>query len=186
MSSSGPRSYAHLRDRPAARLREAAEYLLLNRRARGKRNAARERPEQGAPQTVNVRTNVHRAGVLRLLGRQVIDRSQHHALLRMTIVHAACQAEIEQLRRAFRRDQDIGRLDVAMHHVVLFRFHQGVGDLASQVAGAHDGKGAVGLHQVFEILAGHIFHDVIVTRGKRIRHPSPEISPVSIAPTMLG
>ena len=57
-----------------------------------------------------------------LLGRDVVEGAERHAGLRESLIlrfHAAGQAHVNELGPAAGRDDDVGRLDVAMDHAAL-------------------------------------------------------------------
>ena len=73
----------------------------------------------------------------RLLGRHVGRRAEEVAALGQVArhLHLARQAEVHQARVAALVDQDVGRLDVAVHQAVGVHVLQGAGDLAHPAHG---------------------------------------------------
>ena len=93
--------------------------------------------EDGA-QAEHVRARVERTP-LRLFGRHVCGGARHDALARVRHVrlrrHDLRQAEVEHLGAAVARDEDVGRLEIAMEDALLMRDMEGVGNLHGHARG---------------------------------------------------
>ena len=136
------------------------------------RDAVGEQPVEHRAQAVHVGARVGRAaGRVHLLGAHVVRRAQDRAGARepQLVLHA-CQAEVGELRHAFRGEQHVARLDVAVHHAVLVRVVQPARQVAAQPrrALALGGVGraafpALVLDELLEAPAGdHLLHDQVV------------------------
>jgi hypothetical protein len=122
--------------------------------------------EERAAQRIEVAPHVDVARVPCLLGTDVVECAQGHAGLGQPVVAAALesarQAHVHQLGATLRRQDDIGRLDVAMDHAPLRRVHQRVGDLEGDVDGLGDGQRAGLLHALADRHAFNIFKGDVV------------------------
>ena len=70
-------------------------------------------------------------------------------------------AEVGELHRAVRHDEDVGRLDVAVHHPGLVRGAERQRGLAHDRADPLGLERALALHQRRQRLAGHELHDEV-------------------------
>ena len=108
------------------------------------------------------------------LGRPVTVRARIRHVQRQAavrIAHARSDAVVEQLDVALRRQEDIARLDVAVHELVLFPgIRQGVGHRLQQFLHGGQGQRARARQIVLEVFAIEAFHDdEIAGRGRVLR-----------------
>ena len=140
---------------------------LLQHRAFGKRRLAGEHEEQRAAERVDVAADVGVARIAGLLGRDVVERAERDAAGRQLVLGRvglleARQAHVDQLRRPFGRDQDVRRLDVAVHDVALPGVRQRVGDLQRVAERVGQRQRAVRVHQIADVRAFDVFEDDVV------------------------
>ena len=106
---------------------------LLGRRPLRRRRLAGQHVIERAAQGIDVAAGVGLARLQRLLGRNVVEGPQRHARLRQVGIAAplqiARQPHIDELRPAIRRDDDVRRLDIAMHDAARVGVFQTRGDL---------------------------------------------------------
>ena len=121
---------------------------------------------------VQARTGLALVGAC--LGRPITVRAgvrhvQRQAAVR--IAHARRDAVIEQFDVALRRQEDIARLDIAVHQLVLFpRIRQGVGHRLQQLLHGRQRQRALARQIVLEVFAIEAFHDdEIAGRGRILR-----------------
>ena len=122
----------HLVVQPRRRRRLLGDHLLQGfRRRRGpERRPARQQLVQDRPQRVHVRRRPGRVPLpLGLLGSHVARRAHRDPAQGQgaPALQAPGQAEIRHLRRAVRGEQDVGRLEIAVHDAALVRRVDGVG-----------------------------------------------------------
>ena len=107
------------------------------------------------PKRINVAADVGVARVAGLLGRDVVERAERHAAGRQIggriDLPQPRQAHVDQLRLAARRDQEVRRLDVAMHHVPFRGVGQGLGHLQRVTDGLGQGQRAAAVNQVANV-----------------------------------
>ena len=96
--------------------------------------AARQQFVQHHAQRVDVGAGVDVAA-LQLLGRQVVRRAGHQAVQRRQhrAVRDACDAEVQHLGLVALGDEDVGRLDVAVHDAAAVRIGQRIGNAPHQL-----------------------------------------------------
>jgi len=101
-----------------ARVQHAREHL--GRALPVERRAAADRVVQRGPEGPDVAAHVGARGVHGLLGADVVRRAERSALARQRrVVVREGEAEVGEPRAARLVDEDVGRLDVAVHHPVL-------------------------------------------------------------------
>ena len=102
------------------------------------RAGARQHLVDDGAQTEHVRARVERLP-LRLFGRHVRGGAGHHTLAGPRHVrvcrHDLGQAEVEHLGATVVRDEDVGRLEIAVEDALLMSGMEGVGDLHGQASG---------------------------------------------------
>ena len=109
----------------------------LDRRFPCPRCAPRKHLEQHDAETVHVGARADCARVGRLLGGYVAGRAEHgvcHRDKRVEAFRGLCDSEVKQHRRAISRDNDVLRLEVAVHHAEAPGEGENVADLED---GAH-------------------------------------------------
>ena len=122
----GQRARQHLvvqrRQRGAQRDRRRRRFaqVLADEVRPQERRPAHQRLEQRRAQRIDVRGGAD-GRVADLLGRHVRQRPQEAARLRLPEVDQVSAAEVAQLRVAGGVEEDVGRLDVAMHDAALVR-----------------------------------------------------------------
>ena len=125
--------------------------------------ATRERLVEHHPDRVEVRRRGHREP-LRLLGREVLGRSEHRAGLRDLRRAGAGDAEVRDPGAALAVDEDVLRLQVAMDDPVLVRELRAGEDLADDLERLADREPAA--DQVLERCALDVLHrDEVPTVG---------------------
>ena len=96
-------------------------HQTLSQRPFRERRIAGQEEIQRATETVDVGSNIDRMTVERLLRCQIVCRAQHLLIVRDSqrilglVIEEPSQAHVQQLDRAVGVDQQVGRLDVAMH-----------------------------------------------------------------------
>ena len=97
-----------------------------------------------------------------LLGREVRGGTHDGADLGEVVlagrVHRPGDAEVGDLHLAVGPDQDVGRLDVAVHHTTGVRVAERGGDLVGDLGGLHAVDVAVGAQDVGKRAALHVLH----------------------------
>ena len=117
---------------------------------------------------VDVGAVVDAGGVLALLGRHVVSaahgrvRDGQLARDRGRAADDACDAEVGELGRARRVEQDVGRLEVAVDDVVLVGVLEGRADAVHQLQGVLGRQGAVAAQVVAQAAALDELHDEVV------------------------
>jgi hypothetical protein len=133
---------------------------------RGERWSQGEQLEQHRAEREHVTAAVHTSGVAALLGRHVRRGPQMIAAARQLFAPVgAREAEVEQHRLLVFVEDDVARLQVAMHHAALVRHVQRARDLfhpTESGVGAQSRAGVAGLRQEpCEGRAGVIAHHQI-------------------------
>ena len=130
-----------MRDEPADRLGHILIHFARERRdalddiaknaadvRRGKRLHSGQHLVQNHADGEDVRSLRH-VGAFHLFGRHVIRRAEHRSDRGERRVDWPCDAEVGDLRLSFGRQQDVRRLDVAMHDAFRVRVRQPAEDV---------------------------------------------------------
>ncbi len=116
---------------------------------------------QHDPERVEVAARVG-LGALRLLGREVRGGAHHRADLGEVVlargVHRSGDAEVGHLHLAVGPDQDVGRLDVAVHDTAGVGVAEGSRHLVGDLGGLHAVDVAVGSQDVGKGATLHVLH----------------------------
>ena len=116
-----------------------------------------------APQGVDIRAVVEVGTFHGLFGGQVVDRPQHPLVLAVGLLHVgACQAgqpHVDDLHHPLPVDQQVGRFDVAMDHVLLVPVRQAVGRLPDMVRGGLEVQRPLRIDHLLKVLPVDVLHD---------------------------
>ena len=120
------------------------------------------------PERIEIAANVGRLAVASLLGRHVVHRADRRPgasdIRFERVIDRAGQAEVSHFDDAIAPDQQVGRLDVAVHDVLLESVLQRGSDLFDDFDGALHGNDATLLNQFKQVLAFDQLHrDVQIT-----------------------
>ena len=145
------------------------------------RHVAGEHLEEHDAQRVEVGLRPDRVAE-RLLGRDVVRRAEHPAVGRQPLlVERAGDPEVGDLGRALHVDEDVLRLDVAVHDVARVRCAERPRDLDRVGDGLGDGQPAEAPDAVLERLALDVLEDDV---GEDL--PARRPRPASMIWTMCG
>ncbi len=142
------------------RLGLAGDDLVQHRvqRLAPERLLQREELVEHGPGREQVRARVDGAA-LGLLGRHVVGRAQDHAAARDAGARAqARQAEVQQLDLPARADQDVGRLDVAVHDAARVGVAEAGADLQEDAHALGQGDRRLALDQRAQVVALEQLH----------------------------
>ena len=121
--------------------------------------AAGEQFVQHRAQRVQVGACVDAAG-LQLLRRLVVRRAGDHAFQRRQrgMVRHARDAEVQHLGLVAPRQEDVGRLDVAMHDATRMRVGQRIGDTAHQQCGLGRARAPSAVQRLAQVAPAQPLH----------------------------
>ena len=138
----------------------------FGQRSFGKRRPAGEQEVEGAAQRVDVGPMIQVGAVEGLLGGHVVGGARGPFVFLGRFLPAAADqsghAQVEDLYHALPVDQQVGRLDVAMDHVVAVGVGQAAGRLAKVIDGPFELQGAFGFHHPLEVLPLDELHHHVV------------------------
>ncbi len=148
---------------------------LIGDAAAGKRDASRDEVIKSTAKAVEIGTDVAGVRIDGLFGGDEVGRAHHgpeDGEVGFTGIGEAGQAEVEDFdiapatfdrraraaRTGFLGDEEIGRLDVAVHQAAFVGVLQPEGGLADEIEGGLDGQRALPLDQAGEVDAVDVFH----------------------------
>ena len=139
---------------------------LLHHGAGGERGLAHEHEKYGAAERVEVAADVGRPRVAGLFGRDVVERAERHTadgeVLIAGHVVQPCQAHVDNAGAAGGGDDDVRRLDVAVHDVALGGMLECVGYLDRDVDRAGQVERPLVRDDIAEVRALDVFEDDVV------------------------
>ena len=122
--------------------------------------------EQADARAVDVRAGIC-VTTLDVLGGEVGDRPDDHPLGRRGVVgHRAREAEVGDLHPPVVGDEDVLRLDVAVHESGIVRCGQGLEHRVENRQGLLGGEGAVVAQHVAQGATGDVFHGEVGKPGR--------------------
>ena len=129
----------------------------------GKRGLAAEHLVQHAAHTVNIAPTIHVRAACRLLWTHILHGANGDAgLSELFAPGCADRPRDPEVRddRVALFEQDVLRLDVTVHHVVLVGGPEGIRDFSGDLQGVLDGKLFLAIQPIAEGFALHIRHDI--------------------------